>query len=116
MIKFFTLNFTNFLGRYSKRYHFSYHQVGSKETHDPRRGDASRVADFVVFFACELLLLGDSLVDGKREREHDDDERRDVAGIRALAADSERDCERAATTSDDNGGSTVHDVPAVQGS
>lgn len=74
------------------------------------------MADFVVFFARELLVLGDSLVNGEREREHDDDERRNVAGIRALAANGERDCERAAATSDDNGGPAVHDVSAVQGS
>lgn len=90
--------------------------MGSKETYDPRRGDASRVADFVVVFAYELLLVGDSLVDGEYEREYDNDECRDTAGIRARAANGERDRERAAATGDDDGGPTVHDVPVVQGS
>lgn len=100
---------------YSKRY-FWYYKMGSKETHDPRRGDASRVADFVVFFARELVFLGDSLGDGKREREHDDDERRDVAGICACTTNSERDCQRATAASNDDGRSAVHNVPALQGS
>lgn len=91
-----------------------YYQMGSKEAYDPRRGDAPRVADFVVVFARELLLVGDNLVDGEREREYDDNEHRDAAGIRARSADGERDCERAAATSDNDGGSAVHDVPAVQ--
>lgn len=101
--------------RYTKWF-FLYYQMGSKEAYDPRRGDASRVADFVVVFACELLLVGDSLVDGEYEREYDDNERRDAAGIRAHSADGERDCERAATMGADDGGPAVHDVPAVQGS
>lgn len=90
--------------------------MGSKETYDPRRGDASRVADFVVVFARELFLVGNSLIDGEREREHDDDKRRDAAGIRARSADGERDCERAAAAGDDDGGPIVHGVPVVQGS
>lgn len=86
--------------------------MGSKEAYDPRRGNASRMAELSVL-PRELLLVGDSLVDGEREREHDD-ERRDVA-VRART-DGERDCERAAATGDDDGGSAVHYVPAVQGS
>lgn len=89
-------------------------QVGSKETYDPWRGDASRVADFVVIFAREFLLVGNSLVDSEREREYDDDERGDAAGIRARTADGERDRERAAATGDNDGGSIVHGVPAIQ--
>lgn len=89
-----------------------YRQVGSKEAYDPRRGDASRVAELVVL-PRELLVVGDSLVDGEREREHDDEQRRDVAvGARA---DGQRDGERAAATRHDDGGPAVHHVPIVQG-
>lgn len=68
----------------------------------------------IVLVTRELLFVGDSVVDGEREREHNDDERRDVAGVRTCAADGERDRQRTAATSDDDGGSTVHDVPIIQ--
>lgn len=74
------------------------------------------MADFVVVFAREFFLIGNSLVDGEREREYDDDERGDAAGIRARTADGERDRERAAATGNDDGRSVVHGVPVVQGS
>jgi len=86
--------------------------VGSKEAYDPRRGDASRVVDFVVVFAHELLFIGDNF-DSERKREYDDNERRNATGIRTRSTDSERDCERTATTSNDDGGPTVHDVPII---
>jgi len=74
------------------------------------------MADFVVLLARELLLVGDSVVDGECEREHNGDRRRDVARIRARGADGQRDRERAAATCNDDGGPTVHDVSIIQGS
>ena len=92
----------------------SFRQVGSKEAHDPRRGDASRVAELVLLSRW-LLDVDDSRVDGEREREREREhnEHGNVVAVRPRS-NGERDGERAEATGNHRRGSTVRDVPSVQ--